>query len=68
MAWVPGRQPPLLMLWTAPPPARECHGSGVLLRPPRLGGDSTKEAIAIIGLDLVEGKPNSSPTASIRRF
>ena len=22
------RQCPLLMLWTAPPPARECHGCG----------------------------------------
>jgi putative ABC transport system substrate-binding protein len=29
---------PLLMLWTAPPPARERHGSGVLLELPRFGG------------------------------
>jgi hypothetical protein len=26
------------MLWTAPPPARECHEGGMLLRPLRLGG------------------------------
>jgi hypothetical protein len=26
------------MLWTAPPPARECHEGGVLLRPLRLEG------------------------------
>src|SRR6476619_2625151 len=29
---------PLLMLWTAPPPARECHQMGLLLRPPRFRG------------------------------
>src|SRR5665811_825945 len=29
---------PLLMLWTAPPPARECHEWGVLLKPSRFGG------------------------------
>jgi hypothetical protein len=26
------------MLWTAPPPARECHEGGMLLRSLRLGG------------------------------
>jgi hypothetical protein len=26
------------MLWTAPPPARECHEGGMLLRPLRLEG------------------------------
>src|SRR6476659_399624 len=26
------------MLWTAPPPARECHEMGLLLRPPRFRG------------------------------
>src|SRR6476659_4006391 len=29
---------PLLMLWTAPPPARECHGCGRLLMLPRFRG------------------------------
>ena len=27
-ASVPPPRSPLLMLWTAPPPARECHGCG----------------------------------------
>src|SRR5258708_9029470 len=31
---------PLVMLWTAPPRARECHGCWVLLRLPRFGGAS----------------------------
>src|SRR5664280_2952637 len=29
---------PILMLWTAPAPARECHEWGVLLKPSRFGG------------------------------
>jgi len=29
---------PVLMLWTAPPPARECQGCGGCLRLPRFGG------------------------------
>ena len=32
------RKCPLLMLWTAPPPARECQRGGGCLRLPRFGG------------------------------
>ena len=32
------RMSPELMLWTAPPPARKCHGCGRRLRLPRFGG------------------------------
>src|SRR5262249_30180565 len=35
----------LLMLWTAPPPARKCHRVWVLLRPPRFGGGAKMQTI-----------------------
>ena len=38
LSWRPFLFYPLLMLWTAPPPARKCHECGVLLRPPRFRG------------------------------
>src|SRR5512141_3001695 len=44
---------PLLMLWTAPPPARECHESGVLLRPHNLE-EPSMQTITTIGLDIAK--------------
>src|SRR6516164_2038030 len=35
----------LLMLLTAPPPARKCHRVWVLLRPPRFGGGAKMQTI-----------------------
>jgi hypothetical protein len=40
------------MLWTAPPPARECHR--VLLRLPRFGGAKHHASDTTIGLDIAK--------------
>ena len=40
------------MLWTAPLPAHESHGSECCLRPPRFGG--AEQAITTIGLDMAK--------------
>src|ERR1700745_2472479 len=43
----------LMMLWTAPPPARECQGCGRRLRLPRFGG-APMQSISTIGLDIAK--------------
>jgi hypothetical protein len=48
------QQPPeclLLMLWTAPPPARECHECGCA-DIPRFGGAKSCNRLRPIGLDI----------------
>jgi hypothetical protein len=44
----------LLMLWTAPPPARECHGCRRCLGPPRFGGATLADGVTTIGLDIAK--------------
>src|SRR6266516_1442333 len=43
----------LLMLWTAPPPARKCHGYGCCLRP-HDSEEQTMQAVTTIGLDIAK--------------
>ena len=45
-------QRPLLMLWTAPPPAHRCHGCGVRLTLPR--GGAKHAEVTTIGLDIAK--------------
>ena len=46
---------PDLMLWTAPPPARERQGVGAVLRLPRFGGAAHAiKSISTIGLDIAK--------------
>src|SRR6478609_9671510 len=42
----------LLMLWTAPPPARECHGCGCLR--PHDSQEPLMQTVTTIGLDIAK--------------
>ena len=43
----------LMMLWTAPPPARECHDVGAA-KAPTIRRSQIMEAITTIGLDIAK--------------
>src|SRR5581483_7247149 len=43
----------LLMLWTAPPPARECHGCGCFCGP-HDSEELSMQTITTIGLDIAK--------------
>jgi len=47
-----GCEGPLLMLWTAPPPARECHRCGVLLGHPMIRRSQGMQTTTTVGLDI----------------